>query len=106
MQQGMKKCCKRTVEHLKEKAAERLINEWENDEEVKTIEELEEENKRLRELLKAIEYVNLKDFFVCPELISEDVMEQPVCPECSWKKGDGHHADCKLGQALEGGGSK
>jgi len=54
VQQGMKKCCKRTVEHLKEKAAERLINEWENDEEVKTIEELEAENKRLRELLKEV----------------------------------------------------
>ena len=42
------------------------------------IHELKEENKRLREALKEIEYIN------------------KICPFCFYKEGDGHMEDCQL----------
>lgn len=44
---------------------------------------------QLEKILRKIEYV--------PDDREPDIN---ICPECTWKEGDGHDRDCELGYAL------
>ncbi len=63
--------------------------------------ELGAENKRLRNVIKEIEYVEMDQPESCFTLARPPT--QLYCPYCFFKPGDGHVYDCIIGKALEGG---
>ncbi len=64
---------------------EKIMNELEQD-----LKQAQATADRRRELLKNLEYVVMDEGGI------------PYCPECGYKKGDGHWKDCKLGKELAG----
>ena len=63
---------------------------------------MSDKEKVLLAALKAVEYIDLADFFIRSELVTEHVMDTPICPYCVHKKGDGHSMRCVIGLALDG----
>lgn len=54
------------------------------------IEQLEQQNKQMRELLKEVEW-----------FASGDNWPTLYCPFCGWHRNNGHSDDCKLGNLLK-----
>ena len=61
---------------------------------------LEAEKARLTKALMHLEYIDISDFFLSPELIAE-MPTHSLCPNCGWKEPDGHASYCVVGKALE-----
>ena len=58
------------------------------------------ERDRLAEALKSIEYINIGEVFGLQDLDGY-TYSHLFCPDCGYKKEDGHWKDCAVGSALD-----